>query len=343
MNNDQFVRYKALDRCFRNPYGSYTIVDLIEECSKAVGMFHGDMTRRVARRTVEKDIEDLRLRYDIRFCENSRIGHKKVYRYDDVSFSLMQKLLADGVLEQMMLQNVLDTLSCYDDMPQYKWLYMFIQQRLHGLKAEATSAIAFQHNPDLLGMHHFDVLLNAILKQHPIEVEYRKYYGESRIYRVHPYMLKQYNDRWFLICRSDGYDNLSNFPIDRIQCVSPIEIPFQPVGFDLIEYFEDIVGVTRDVRRPIEDVVIRVKHSRFPYIESKPLHPSQTTLRTLCSDDFDVVKFHVQINNELEAKILSLGNDVEVLSPASLRESIAERIKELYTLYVANNDIGVTE
>lgn len=335
MNNDQFVRYKALDRCFRNVSGSYTIEELIDACSQAVGAFHGDMERKVARRTIEKDIEDLKLRYDIKLCENIRIGHKKIYKYEDCSFSLMQKLLADGELEQMMLQNVLDTLSLYDDMPQYKWLYMFIQQRINGIKAECTSAIEFQNNPDLLGMEHFDELLNAILKHQPINLEYKKYQGESQSYQVYPYLLKQFNDRWFLIGRTEGYQNLSNFAIDRIQSVQPLDIAYLSVGIDLTEYFEDIVGVSRDERKPIEDVIIRLSKKRYPYIETKPLHASQTPIRAMWDDDHCVIRLHVQVNNELEAKILSLGNDAEVLEPASLRESIKQKVMDLVQMYTA--------
>lgn len=333
MNNDQFVRYKALDRCFRDNYGSYTIMDLVEACTKAVCAFHGDTDRKVAQRTVEKDIEDLRLRYEIKLQDRLRLGHKKLYRYEDTSFSLMQTLLADGELEQMMLQNVLDTLSLYDDVPQYKWLYMFLQQRINGIKANETQAIEFQNNPDLMGMEHFDILLNAIINHQPITIRYQKYHGEPMDCQVHPYLLKQFNDRWFLISHTEGFDNLSNYAIDRIQEVSLLGIPFLPAGLDLTEYFEDVIGVSKDNRVEPVDVVIRINKSRYPYVESKPLHSSQTPLRKMWDDEHCVIRLHVQINNELEASILSLGCDAEVLEPESLRESIKKKIDTLNNMY----------
>lgn len=336
MNNDQFVRYKALDRCFRDVCGSYTITDLVRVCSNAVAEFHGDPDRAVAQRTVEKDIEDLRLRYDIKLVENVRLGHKKIYKYDDTSFSLMQKLLSDGELEQMLLQNVLDTLRLYDDVPQYKWLYMFMQQRANGIKADETHAIEFQNNPDLMGMEHFDVLLNAIIKHQPIAVKYQKYHGEPRECQVHPYLLKQFNDRWFLIGRTEGFVNLSNYAIDRIREVSLLDIPYQPVGLDLAEYFEDVIGVSRDDCIEPVDVILRINKSRYPYIETKPLHPSQTPLRKMWDDEHCVIRLHVQLNNELEAKILSLGCDAEVLEPLSLREGIKQKIEILAQKYQIN-------
>lgn len=333
MNNDQFVRYKALDRCFRDIYGSYTITDLVEVCSKAVSAFHGDMDRKVAQRTVEKDIEDLRLRYDIKLQNGLRLGHKKLYRYEDTSFSLMQTLLSDGELEQMMLQNVLDTLSLYDDIPQYKWLYMFLQQRANGINADQTQVIEFQNNPDLIGMDHFDQILNAIIKQQPLSMVYQKYHQEPKTYSIHPYLLKQFNDRWFLIAREEGFDNLSNFPLDRIVAISPLDIEYRPSNINFDEYYEDVVGVSKDDRKPVEDIILRITKSRYPYIETKPLHGSQKRVRSMDDPDHCVISLHVQVNNELEAKILSFGNDAEVISPQSFRDRIHEKVADLLKKY----------
>ncbi len=339
MNNDQFIRYKVLDRCFRDVSGSYTITDLVRVCSNAVAEFHGDPDRKVAQRTVEKDIEDLRLRYDIKLVDNVRLGHKKLYKYIDTSFSLMQKLLSDGELEQMLLQNVLDTLRLYDDVPQYKWLYMFMQQRANGIKADETQAIEFQNNPDLMGMEHFDVILNAIIKHQPIAIKYQKYHGEPRDCQVHPYLLKQFNDRWFLIGRTEGFESLSNYAIDRILEVTLLDILYKPVGIDLTEYFEDVIGVSRDDRVDPVDVVIRINKIRYPYVETKPLHSSQTPLRKMWDEEHCVIRLHVQINNELTAKILSLGCDAEVLEPASLRETMKQKVEIMQKIYNSASDL----
>lgn len=338
MNNDQFVRYKTLDRCFRNNSGSYTIDHLIAECTRAVCLFHGDLDRKVARRTVEKDIEDLRLRYSIKLIDKLYLGHKKLYRYEDTSFSLMNKLLADGELEQMMLTNVLDTLRLYDDMPQYKWLYVFMQQRMNGMKAENAQAIEFQNNPDLLGMDNFGVLLDAILNKTPLCITYQAYNKPPQDYHISPYLLKQFNDRWFLIANTDGYDNLSNFAIDRIHEVVPINITYRPVGLDLAEYFEDIIGVTRSDHKPVEEVLIRISKKRYSFVETKPLHASQRPIHEMWTDTHRVIKLRVQINNELEAAILALGNDAEVLAPLHFREQIFAKIRDLFDVYSNSAD-----
>ena len=334
MQNNQFIRYKTLDRCFRDVNGMYTKEDLMEACANAISRFHGDPDPKGARlRTIEKDIEDLTLRYGIKLRDDIRIGKKKVYKYEDTSFSLMKVLLEDGELEKQLLQNVLETLSLYDDVPQYKWLYMFLQQRANGINADETQAIEFQNNPDLMGMENFSTLLDAITRHQPVELNYRKYHGDPKSYKVHPYLLKQYNDRWFLIAKTEGFDNLSNYAIDRILEVKLIDISYRPVDIDLAEYFEDVVGVSRDERKEIENVIIRISKRRYPYIETKPLHSTQTPIRAMWDDEHCVIKLRVQVNNELEAKILSLGNDAEVLEPASLRDTIKQKIEDLIKIY----------
>lgn len=334
MNNDQFVRYKALDRCFRNKYGMYTKEMLIKECTLAVRTFHGDPNKKVSERTIELDLQNLKDRYSIPLAKGLKnLDNKKVYRYEDTDYSLMQVLLADGELEQMMLQNILDTLALYDDIPQYKWLYIFLQQRLNGVKTDGTSIIDFDNNQDLFGMEFFDLLANAILKKTPLLLHYKPYSGESSEKRIHPYLLKQFNKRWFLVARTEGFESLSNYAIDRIESIESLNIEYIPADIDFAEYFENVIGVTRYKEMPIEDILIRINNKRYRYIESKALHPTQTKIRELSNDEYTVIRIRVQQNFELETLILSLGCDAEVLAPESLRTSIKNKILQLNSIY----------
>lgn len=69
---------------------------------------------------------------------------------------------------------------------------------------------------------------------------------------------------------------------------------------------------------------------RGKYAETKPLHESQ---RNKWTDKGFLVTLKLIPNLELEQVILSYGEDVEVLSPQSLRDTIESRIKLLYNLY----------
>lgn len=333
MNKDQFVRYKTLDECFRNVYGTFTIDDLITECEKALKTFHpGDEQVHVSRRTIEKDLSDLQARYGFSFQQGLTKGHKKVYRYEDTSYSLKRELLNDEELEKRMLEDVLDTLSMYDDVPQYQWLYAFIQERIHGKGTDGTQLVAFDNNNGLVGMNKFGMLMNAILRKQPLAIEYKPYGKESRTYQVHPYLLKQYNSRWFLIARSERYP-LTNLALDRIKEAKPIDIEFIPSEIDVNSYYMNVVGVTREVDTPIEEVLIRIDKKRYNYVLTKRLHSTQEVVMHMSNSESTVVKIQVRVNKELESLILSFGNEVEVLAPESFRERIRQKIFQLYEKY----------
>lgn len=333
MNNDQYIRYKTLDRCFRNVNGTYTIDDLVDECCKAVAAYHGNLDFRVSRRTVEQDLEDLQLRYDIKLVKGLKYGRKRVYKYEDCSYSLMTDLLADGEKEKQMLQNVLDQLQRYEDVPQYKWLYILIQNILAG-KNDDINPIVFQNNPDLLGMENFGTLLDAILRKRTITIGYKPHQKEETQHIVHPYMLRQYNDRWFMIGhRQDTDKALTTFAIDRITNVAYSNIEYVESSINLDEYYEDVIGVSRYEDAEPEEVIIRVGRHRYPYIMSKPLHESQKEIKSLRTEDTYTIRIKVHINRELESLLFSFGNDIEVLSPDSLRAQMKAKIDDLMHKY----------
>lgn len=332
MNKHQLVRYKVLDRCFRNPVGCFSIQDLVELCSKALS-YERATDLNVSERTIRDDIRDFKELYGAEFDDRLKDGHKKLYRYSDTSFSIMPVIIPGMTEEQKMLAQVLEMLSGYDEVPQYEWLRTLIVQRINGVSTDAQSVIGFQNNPDLMGMDHFRVLMNAILAKQVLEVIYKPYKGSSASYVCHPYYLKQYNDRWFLIAKSEGHTRLSVLPLDRIISTKELHLEFVETNIDMETYFDDIVGVTKDERTPIEDVLIKISHTRYPYIKTKPLHYSQTEIKSKRDEDGVVVRIRVRINKELEAAILQLGSDAEVLSPDTFRSGIAQKIQLMNSKY----------
>ena len=61
------------------------------------------------------------------------------------------------------------------------------------------------------------------------------------------------------------------------------------------------------------------------YIRTKPLHLSQRIVEE--AEDYAIISINVKVNKELESLILSFGEDIEVMAPASFRDRIAEKIQ----------------
>ena len=327
------IRYRVLNRCFRNAHREYDINALLDAVNHELEK-HDCQT--VSERTLRADIQRLQESpYNIELDESLKSGKRRLYRYVDVSFSLPLVTMDDE--EKEMLKKTIGMLSQYDDIPQYQWMLMLLSQIENGVGLDENKRfVEFQNNPDLMGIEHFQALLGAIINKQPLSIVYRPFNKPNLIMRIHPYYLKQYNDRWFLVARTEGFETLSVLAIDRIVSLEALRAKFIEPEMDMESYFEDSLGVTVDPSKPVEEVKLRINAIRYPYIETKPFHWSQTELKDEATEKYRVIKLKVRINNELEAAILSFGDDVEVLAPESLRLKMAEKIERLARKYKTN-------
>lgn len=338
VDKQKLLRFMVLDECFRNGNRRYGIEDLVEVCNREiVRKLDGQA---VSKRTIQKDINEMEGEpYNIELDESLRDGHKRIYRYKDLGFSL--KLFSVTDEERNRIEGAIDVLKRFERIPQYDWV-RFCLQKIAGdqFMTDNRSIISFQNNPDLYGIKHFERLLEATFNRQPLRIVYKPYdrmeggkmvEREEMEYKVFPYHLKQYNDRWFVMARVDGYETITVFALDRIVSIRNLHVRFEESGIDFEEYFDDTVGVS--VRGDAEEVVLRVNKWRYQYIKTKPLHHTQTEIRRLEGDDYVTLRLRCDINNELEALLLSYGDDVEVVEPERLRESIAGRVRRMEKFY----------
>ena len=169
-------------------------------------------------------------------------------------------------------------------------------------------------------------LFNAIRKKTTVELRYQSFrMADPQTLIVHPYYLKQYNNRWFLFCCNGDHTNLSNYPLDRILSVKLAHVPYRETDIDFDEYFADVIGVTKREGQEAEKVLLRFPKNEYPYVATKPWHGSQ---KKVDEDERSVtIALDVVINYELEQKILSWGDYVEVLQPQTLRDTIGHRLE----------------
>jgi len=324
------IRYRVLNRCFRNAHREYDITALLDAVNRELEKHD---CQPISERTLRADIQRLQEPpYNIELDESLKSGKRRLYRYSDVSFSLPMVTLDDE--EKEMLKKTIGMLSQYDDIPQYQWMLTLLSQIENGNGWEGDKRfVEFQNNADLVGIGHFQALLGAIINKQPLTILYKPFGKPERSMNIHPYYLKQYNDRWFLVAQTKGFEDLSVLAIDRIDSIKTLHIPFIESNVGMEDYFGDSVGVTVFPDRPIEEVRLRVNAKRYPYVATKPIHWSQAELKDEATEEYKVIRLKVRINNELESAILSFGDDVEVLAPESLRLKIAGKIERLARKY----------
>lgn len=322
------IRYQTLDRCFRNKYKRYYIDDLIDACAEAI-YDHCGKEIGCSRRTILNDIDFMESNAGWRIpLVRHKDGRKVYYRYEDINFTINETLLSES--EYNKLNEAVTMLERFKGMPCFEWMDDLLFKLQSGFKKSSTLILDFEHAPYLKGMHHLDRLFNSILYKQTLEIEYRTFNNILHAWTIHPYLIKQHNNRWFLFGKNASNGGvISNLPLDRIEGITDSGVPYEEEDGKLQQMLDNIVGVTIDWNAEIQDVQLQFSEKRFPYVITKPLHKTQT----VTNEEERIIQIQVIPNKELESLILQFGNDVEILSPKALRDQIKEKIQEMIKKY----------
>ena len=329
-NKHASIRYQALDKCFRNFGRRFYIQDLTEACNQAIYEFTG-IEDGVKLRQVYSDITYMESEQGWNIpLERIKEGRTVYFRYEDKEFSINNKPLTDNEMDQ--LKETVLMLNRFKGLPQFAWmeeLLSRLEDKFH-LKGRAENLIGFEQNPFLTGLDFLSDLFNAIINKQTLKIDYKSFDTPEVNLTIHPYYIKQFNNRWFLFGLNGEYKTIYNLPLDRIIKINSLnEHYIENNDIDFEEYFDDVIGVTIPHDRKIENITLKFSPERIQYVLSKPLHHSQK----IKNKENGIIQISVIPNKELESLILSFGNQVEVLSPQYYREQIYNQITDLFTKY----------
>lgn len=343
LDRNKMLRYQVLDRCFRDTSRLYKAKDLLECCNRELSRYDFKQT---SLRTIQKDIEDLQGEpHNVEF--DSELRKTNHYRYFDLSFKLSVLKLSAPARDALEKTIALLRERCSDaddQNPQWQWMLVTLQAIADDRPVETAGPyVSFENNVAFSGNIHFATLLEAIINRHPLKIRYKPFKHKVASEKViHPYHLKQYNSRWFLFAFDSGMPTsswaqqetgnaISCFALDRILRITLSKGTYIPTDVDFTTYFDNVMGVTVNDSMLVEQITLRVSASRYPYVETKPFSENQ---RTISHDETSyTIRFPMKINNELIAKILSYGSDIEVIRPLHLRETIATIIEQMHNKY----------
>lgn len=332
-NKNANTRYQVLNKCFRNPGKKYFIEDLVEECNKRLFEL-SDISNGVNKRQIYYDISYMEMEagYNANILRLKE-GRRKYYRYEDISFDINNQGFNE--MEANQIKEALQTLSRFNGLPQFEWISEIITKIDSGfnLSNNDHNIIEFDQNKYLKGLNHITDLYNFILYKKVIKIIYQSFKTEKeQIFKIHPYFLKQYNNRWFLFGINDDSKRIINLALDRIEDIKETKEKYldnNQINFS--EYFEDVIGVSIDTNKKIEKILLSVSNTLLPYIETKPLHGSQKIIER--KEETTSISIEVIPNYELESLLLSFGEKLTVLKPVDFREQFVERIKKMYNIY----------
>ncbi len=333
INKNALIRYKTIDKCLQNNYKEWTLEDLIDACSDALFEYEGKESF-VSKRTIQLDIQMMRsdkLGYNAPIV----VYDRKYYRYEKPEYSIVNIPVTDKDVKVM--NEAIQLLKQFKDFSLFKEMDGVLQRledSVYSSQKNHRAIIHLDKNEQLKGLEFIDIIYEAIQNKKVIEVTYQSFSARnpSKII-VHPQLLKEYNNRWFLLALQN--EKLLTMALDRMIKIEQVKtIPYKDLQIDGDDYYKDIVGVTvANVRA--ERVQFRIDTKNAPYVITKPFHKSQRIIEH--RDNGMVFNIFVQINFELERLILGFGDAIEVLKPEKLRNRILKKLQISVSHYENNS------
>ena len=182
-------------------------------------------------------------------------------------------------------------------------------------------------------IHYLPIVIEALQNRREIQLEHQPIYGNRTALRLQPYAMKVHDGVWYVLGKDVEHDCICCIPLYTILEMEITEQPYKyPDDFRAEEYFKDTIGATVDLASEPVDVKIRVFGTLIDELEMCQLHSSQERGRYKYQE-FAEYKYKLRLSPELTTRLLSMGENVEVLEPAALRNEVKKRLAEALGRY----------
>lgn len=324
-NYSAYVRYIVINRVLSNG-GRASLTKLKEACERALDIYP------LGTRTIEKDIELMRHDSNLRFNAPIEFDHSsREYYYTDLDYSIDKTSLSDEEIISMVFAAQL--LEQFKDLEVFRTFQGTVQKLIDAAEvyAEGTGKglqdkIEFEHVPEVKGSKYLEEIMESLSENTVLEISYQSFFSDSEnTHVIHPYFLKEYRNRWYLIGYHDRFEGIRTYGLDRIKSMEQLkERDFKDSGFVAQEFYKHIVGVTALDGDPME-IKISATREQALYLCTQALHDSQEIVEE--NDQEVIFKFHLIPTFEFRSQILGWGDQVKVLEPAEFREEIIESLR----------------
>lgn len=336
VNKYALLRYRIIDRCLTNsakPYPSRE--DLREACEEALYGSGGDA---ISLSTIDKDIWAMKNEGELGYY--APIAFSRVhggYHYTDPEYAISDMSLGDEDLQA--LRFAVATLDQFKEVPLFQQYESAIEKIISRVNISARPDeealeryIQFEKSTVSKGREYLGLLLEAIRKRKAISIEYRKFQDNSiKKYELHPYLLKEYGNRWYLISWNTERKAIATFGLERMESIKTLKEVFKVnESFNEDVIFKYSIGITEGQAAPM-DVLLSFSGYAGRFVISQPIHSSQEVVKE--SKDEIQIRLRVCATEELYSFILGQGAAVAVLEPKSLKAEIQKRVKLMSQLY----------
>lgn len=176
----------------------------------------------------------------------------------------------------------------------------------------------------------FQVVASAVVTREQIKILYHGRDRDAITERwISPQRLVFYRDNWYL----DGYchlrEGLRSFSLDRMHVISTGAIAKDITEAELDAHYGQSYGIFSGQAN--EKAVLLFSSDAARWVADETWHPDQTS--TIKKDGSVELTIPYSDSRELLMDILKYGADVEVISPARLRQQISELLQHALRTY----------
>ena len=227
------------------------------------------------------------------------------------------------------------TIANADDMNQggvRTWLLnTFAVNNLINESHHLKRRILFEEIPS--GQRFLTTIIEAMRDGLTVMLTYQSFNKDNpHTFEVHPYCVKVFKQRWYLVAYNPWYGDIRIYALDRAEDVQTTENRFKlPKNFDAKEYFAEAFGIIVDEDYKVESVKVKVLGRQREYLRTLPLHQSQQETET--TEEYSVFTFRLRPTFDFVQELRRYGSQIEVLSPQWLRNDMAAETARMAEIY----------
>ncbi len=332
-NKHAIIRYRTIDRCLRDRNGIWNWKSLSDACIQEIYGATG-ITVKLSERTIKGDLADMRRNDILGYYAPIEYDRKeKSYYYSDPAYAISE--IPINKEDKSQLTQALEILKQFGGFSEALGVQSIVTKLQHTINNRSSvtrSVIKFDHPLDAPGQEWTYEIYKKIIDRQVLSIDYRPFGRDRATHTLSPYLLKEYQKRWYLIGYSHQKDQVRTFALDRIADIRESFSDFYlKEDFHADQYFDDVIGLTVDSGSQKERVLFKALGLQIHYFKTRPIHPSQTLIKEY--DDHAIFSVTLIINYELISELFSYRKGIEVIEPLHLRRQIKEEIKNMDLLY----------
>lgn len=332
-NKHALIRYRVIDKCLRQVDKQWNWKTLADACTEEIRKVTGQATT-LSERTIKGDLQNMRHDEALGYfapIEYDRL--EKSYYYSNRSYSITEAPLNRSDSNE--LKQAIGLLQQFTGFRHLEGIENIIQ-KLELLAYESTTQakkiVHIEQAPVIPGQRWLDQLYEAIKEEKTLLMSYKPFDRDAYSIIISPYLLKEYDHRWYLYAHNHERNQLRTYGLERITGLKPsLQAYSDNETFDPDTYFNDIIGVTLEPGKKSVNIEFEVYGNTISYVKTKPFHRSQRETESkkgLSRFVIDVIP-----NFELESLFLSFGEAVKVVKPKSFHNKLKKRIDLLQSEY----------